>query len=75
MISSTLRGVEYLSNDGKNMILVQRIIKVTFNFLFLTKKKKKIDFKRIRKWQCDSKILFGNIIKMQYKRISYPNLC
>lgn len=30
VISSTLRGVEYLCNEGKNMILVHRVIKVLF---------------------------------------------
>lgn len=64
VISSTLRGVEYLCYGGNN-IIISKIIKVKFNLF------KFIDLKRAGEWECYSEILFGYLVEVLYKRISY----
>jgi hypothetical protein len=62
VISSTLRGVEYLISRNNFVIIINS------NYLKGNNRKRNKNYEIIRAWKCNSKILFGYSIKIKYKR-------
>jgi hypothetical protein len=66
VVSSTLRGVEYLTYGGK-YVVIEKIVKVKcglFQYseiLFFA-----LDLERVRKWKCNSKVLFSYFAEVFY---------